>query len=142
MARYQIELAVYSPELCQKFHLSKVALAAIMNAMDSKTMRTKQTIILPHIHQSFLKDVKCLGGGFFQLNVEGDDMVQARTILKKLSSRTIVLPGQVEDDPPQSTDVTFTPIASQTKSSEYKLPKVQALSGSSTSPVSVTTGHF
>lgn len=138
VARYQIELAVYSPELCQKVLPSKVALAAIMNAMDSKIVRTKRTIIPSHTRQSFLKDVKCLGGGFSQLNVEGDDMVQARTILKKLCSKTIVLPGQVVDDPPQSTDVTFTPIAFQTKSFEYELPEVH------TSPVSVTitTDHF
>jgi hypothetical protein len=94
VARYQIELAVYDHELCQKFPPSKLALAAILNAIDSKILRTKRIIILPLVRQSFLNYLKCLGGGS-HLNVEGGDIVEVSKSLKKLCSKTIVLPGEI-----------------------------------------------
>lgn len=132
VARYQIELAVYSPELCHGLP-STTALAALLNAMDSKVVRTKRTVVSSQIRDSFLEHVKCLGGGFMKLDLEGEDMVKARTTLKALCSKTIVLPGQIVDDPPE-TDRTFAPI--QAKSFEYELPEVSPL-GASISPVSV-----
>lgn len=141
VARYQIELAVYSPELCHQLP-SKIALAALLNAMDSKVVRTKRTIISSHIRDNFLQHLKCLGGGFTQLNVEGDDMVDARTTLKKLCSKTIVLPGQIVDDQPPSNEVTFMPITDEARSFEYELPEVKSLSGPSISPVCVNTDCF
>lgn len=138
VARYQIELAVYSSELSQLLP-SKIALAAILNAMDSKIVRTRRTIIPSRVRHSFLEHMKCLGGGFAHLDVESDDMIQARSILKKLCSKTIVLPGQMTDD---EGEVTFTPIQSQSSSFEYELPEVKSTSGSSTSPVSVVADHF
>lgn len=146
IARYQIELAVYCPELCQIFLPSKVALAAVLNAMNSKIVRTKRAIIPSYIRRSFLQHVKCLGGGLAELDFEGEDIVQACTILKALCSKTIVLPGQIADDLPlgPGDNVTFAPIATQTKSFEYELSEVISVSGSSssTSPVSVATDHF
>eukprot|EP00571_Detonula_confervacea_P012489 CAMPEP_0172305440 /NCGR_PEP_ID=MMETSP1058-20130122/6728_1 /TAXON_ID=83371 /ORGANISM="Detonula confervacea, Strain CCMP 353" /LENGTH=359 /DNA_ID=CAMNT_0013017039 /DNA_START=287 /DNA_END=1366 /DNA_ORIENTATION=- len=141
VARYQIELAVYIPELSQQFLPSKIALAAILNAMDSKIVRTKRSIISSHLRHSFLQQLKCLGGGFAELNVEGEDMVEVRMTLKKLCSKTIVLPGQIVDDEP-SNDTSFRPIKAEAKSFEYELPEVQSLCGSSTSPTGVATDHF
>ena len=145
VARYQLELAVYSPELCQKFTPSKVAMAAILNAMDSKIVKTKRTVISSRIRHLFLQHLKLLGGGFTHMDVEGNDMIQARSILKTLCSKTIVLPGQQvaveqEEAPPAAAaDVTFTPIAEEQKSFEYELPEVQS---SSISPVSVLADTF
>jgi hypothetical protein len=144
VARYQLELAVYDHELCRKFPPSKLALAAFLNAMDSKIVRTKRTIISPLARLSFLNHLKCLGGGFAHLNVEGDDIVEIRSSLKKLCSKTIVLPGEILDDAP-SIDITFTPIAAEAKTFEYELPDVpaaQLASGSSISPVTVAADLF
>ena len=141
VARYQIELAVYDQKLCLKFPPSKLALAAILNAMDSKIVRTKRTIISPLIRRSFLNHLKCLGGGFTHLNVEGGDIVEIRTSLKKLCSKTIVLPGEILDDTPSS-GISFTPIAAEAKTFEYELPEVQSTSGSSVSPVTVAADSF
>jgi len=144
VARYQIELAVYDHELCRKFPPSKLALAAILNAMDSKIVRTKRTIISPLIRRSFLNHLKCLGGGFAHLNVEDGDIVEVRTALKKLCSKTIVLPGEIHDDTPTS-DMTFTPIAAESKSFECELPELpeaHSASGLSISPVNVAADIF
>lgn len=138
VARYQIELAVYSSELSLKFVPSKIALAATLNAIDSKIVKTKRPLISSRIRHSFLQQVY-LEGYFTQLDVEGDDLIQARSMLKKLCSKTIVLPGQIVDDARPS-DVTFTPIAA--KSFEYELTEVKSASGSSISPVSVVADRF
>lgn len=138
VARYQVELAVYSAELSRGFLPSKVALAAMLNAMDSKIVRTRKTIIAAHVRQSFLVHVRCLGGDFAYLNFEGDDIVEVRTTLKTLCNKTIVLPGQIVDESPPSSDIAFTPIPDESKSFEYELPDVR--SSSSVSPVSVD--HF
>ncbi len=143
VARYQIELAVYDHELCQKFPLSKLALAAILNAIDSKILRTKRIIILPLVCQSFLNYLKCLGGGY-HLNVKGGDIVEVRKTLKKLCSKTIVLPGEILDDM-SSSGVTFTPIAAEAKIFEYELPEVpevQSAFGLSILPVNVAADLF
>jgi len=138
VARYQIELAVYVPELSQQFLPSKIALAAILNAMDSKIIGTKRTIISPQIRHSFLQHLKCLGGGFAGLDVDGEDVVEARMTLKKLCSKTIVLPNQIIDES-TSHDTSFAPITPEAKSFEYELPEVESLAGSSISPVCVAT---
>lgn len=147
LARYQIELGAYSPELCKTFLPSTVALAAILNAMDSKIVRTNKAVIPSHIRRSFLERVECLGGGFAVMHVEGEDMVRARTILKNLCSATIVLPGQILDCEQQqeseSRDTEFQAISTETNSFEFELPEVPSLSSSTISPVSVTNvSHF
>ena len=138
VARYQLELAAYSPELNKKYLPSTVALAAILNAMDSKIVRTKKTIISSRIRHTFIHHLKFLGGG---MSADGEDIIEARTTLTKLCSNTIVLPGQIADDPavPTSNDMTFTPIAAQEKSMEleYELPEVHSIS-----PVSVATDRL
>eukprot|EP00970_Alexandrium_tamarense_P016483 scaffold6598_cov162-Alexandrium_tamarense.AAC.3 len=113
VARYQTELAVYSPELCQNFSPSKIALAAILNAMNSKIVSSKRTVISSHVRDLFLDKVHSLSDGFAHLE-EGDEMVQARTLLKKLCSKSIILPGKVEDE----TTV-------ESESTEYELPEIQ-----------------
>jgi len=134
VARYQIELSVYSPH---KFSASTIALAAILNSMDSKIVRSKTSIVSSSISRSFLQHVKSLGGGFEQLDVDGTDIIAARTTLKKLCSKTIVLPGHIIEDQESSKDIGFVPIAEQVESYEYELPQVQSVS-----PVSVTTDQF
>mmetsp|Transcript_1731 Transcript_1731/g.4351 ORF Transcript_1731/g.4351 Transcript_1731/m.4351 type:complete len:359 (-) Transcript_1731:435-1511(-) len=134
VSKYQIELAVYGPELCKKFPPSKVALAAILNAMDSKVVKTKRAIVPSHIRRSFLQRLEYLGGGFSQMNVEGEDIVQIRSTLKKLCSKTITLPGQLVEAT-QSRDFEFTPISDEAKSFEFELSEVR-------SPVSVATDRF
>jgi len=131
VARYQIELSVYSPH---KFSASTIALAAILNSMDSKIVQSKTSIVSSSISRSFLQHVKSLGGGFEQLDVDGVEIIVARTTLKKLCSKTIVLPGHIIEDQESSKDIEFVPIAEQVESYEYELPQVQSVS-----PVSVTT---
>jgi hypothetical protein len=114
-----------------------------LNAIDSKILRTKRIIISPLVRRSFLNYLKCLGGGS-HLNVEGGDIVEVRKTLKKLCSKTIVLPGEVLDDTPSS-DVTFTPIAAEAKIFEYALPEVpevQSAFGLSILPVNVAADLF
>jgi len=149
LARYQIELGAYSPELCKTFLPSTVALAAILNAMDSKIVRTNKAVIPSHIRRSFLERVECLlgGGTFAAMHVEGEEMVRARTLLKNLCSATIVLPGQILDCEQQQESESrgneFQPIATETDSFEYELPEVPSLSSSTISPISVTNvSHF
>ena len=74
------------------------------------------------------------------MNVQGEDIIEARTTLKKLCSKTIVLPGQIVDDHHPLPSSSFTPIVPSEKSFEYELPEVSG--SSSTSPVSVATDHF
>ena len=121
VSKYQIELVVYGPDLCKKFPPSKVALAAILNAMDSKVVKTKRAIIPSHIRRSFLQRLEYLGGGFSQMNVEGEDIVQIRSTLKKLCSKTITLPGQLVEAT-QSRDFEFTPMLGV---EQFGLPKYE-----------------
>lgn len=107
-----------------------------------RVVRTKKTIVSSRIRHAFLQHIKCLGGGYAELNVLGEDIVKARTTLKKLCSKTIVLPGQIVDDHHPLPSSSFTPIVPSEKSFEYELPEVHSVSGSSTSPVSVATDHF
>lgn len=102
LARYQIELAVYSHKLSRECLSSKLALASILNAMDSKIAGTKHTIISPRICRSFLERMSCLGNDFADLNVIGDDMVEVRTALMELCPRRIVLTGETVVDMPSA----------------------------------------
>ena len=102
VARYQIELAVYSHKLSRECLSSKLALASILNAMDSKIAGTKHTIISPRICRSFLGRMSCLGNDFADLNVIGDDMVEVRTALMELCPRSIVLTGETVVDMPSA----------------------------------------
>ena len=148
VARYQTELAVYCPQLSSTssssssssllshdddddeeedyelhFTPSKIALAAILNAMDSKIVATKQTVISTSIRNEFLEKVM---EEYFIVNLYNEDdnknenhvddidihchidydknaqdledstmttVQEARSILKKLCSKTIVLPA-------------------------------------------------
>ncbi|KAL9187765.1 hypothetical protein ACHAXT_006143 [Thalassiosira profunda] len=142
VARYQIELGTYSSDLCHNFPASKIALAALLNAMDSKIVRTQRAIVSPRIRRSFLEHLIYLGGGFAGLDLEGEDMVHARSILKELCSKTIVLPGQVAEELEPPAELAFVPISEQPSSFEYELSDVKSASGASTSPVSVAADHF
>ncbi len=102
VARYQIEMSVYSHNLSRECFPSKLALAAILNAMDSKIAGTKPTIISPRIRRSFLKRMRCLGSGFAELNVTSDDMVELRTTLMELCPRSIVLSEETVVDMPSA----------------------------------------
>jgi hypothetical protein len=145
VARYQIELAVYDMDLCRNFPPSRLALAAIMNAIDCRTVRTERTIISPFVRRSFINRLKCLGGEYAHMDVAGDDIVEVRRSLKKLCSRTIVLPGEILDATPSSDMSEFAPIADEAKMFEYELTDVielQSASGSSISPVNVAADLF
>ena len=118
-------------------HQKSVALAAILNAMNSKIVSSKRTVISSHVRDLFLDKVHSLSDGFAHLE-EGDEMVQARTLLKKLCSKSIILPGKVEDE----TTV-------ESESTEYELPEIQtfhydcmAANSTYASPVSVANRHF
>ena len=102
VAMYQIELAVYSHKLSRECLPSKLALASILNAMDSKIAGTKRTIISPRIRRSFLKRMSCLRNDFAELNVKDDDMVEVRTALMVLCPRSIVLTGETVVDMPSA----------------------------------------
>ena len=152
VARYQIELAVYDVDLCRRIRPSRLALAAIVNAIDCKFVMTKQTIISPSMRESFINHLRCLGGEYASLDVGGLDIVEVRRALKELCSRTIVLPGDaLEDDDvlpsSSSSDVAFTPISSsdEDKVFEYELAdvlEVKSSYGSSVSPVNVAAYLF
>jgi hypothetical protein len=98
VARYQLELAVYDHGLCQKIPPSTLAFAAILNAMDSKIVKTKRTVVSALIRRSFIYHLRGVGGGFDHLNVRDDELVNVRLTLKKLCSKTIVLSEVYVDD--------------------------------------------
>ena len=75
VARYQLELAVYDHGLCQKIPPSTLAFAAILNAMDSKIVKTKRTVVSALIRRSFIYHLRGVGGGFDHLNVRDDELV-------------------------------------------------------------------
>ncbi|KAL7530407.1 hypothetical protein ACHAWF_003364 [Thalassiosira exigua] len=153
VSRYQVELSVYSAELCRDYLPSEVALAAVLNAADSRVVRTEQTVVSSWVRAAFLRRVRATGGRLADVDVEGEHMVRARRILKRLCSKTIVLPGQGGDEDEiaaaaASSDHEFAPIpegttaSASSKSFEYELPEVQSNSGSSISPVSVAAADF
>jgi hypothetical protein len=151
VARYQIELAVYDVELCRKTRPSRLALSAIMNAIDCKFVTTRRTIISPSVRESFVDHLRCLRGEYANLDVEGSDIVEVRRALKGLCSGTIVLPGEIlenDDVQPSSSDVSFAPIPSsdEDKTFEYELVDVHEVQtgayGSSVSPVNVSADLF
>lgn len=125
LARYQIELATYSPELCHACPPSAVALAALLNAMDSRPVRTDRTAAPSRIRGSFLHRLQFVGGGFGE-DAMAASVQQARIALKTLCPETIVLPGQEE----------------ALSSLEYELPKDQLLADLSTSPVGVESDRL
>ena len=122
LARYQIELAVYSPELCQACPPSAVALASVLNATDSRIAGTDRTAVSAHVRHSFLHRLRCLGERF-----QEDHMVvsvqQARMVLATLCPKIIALPRQEAGKVPSLL--------------EYELPKDQLLADESISPVGV-----
>eukprot|EP00804_Cyclotella_cryptica_P021798 CCRYP_000787-RA/>CCRYP_000787-RA protein AED:0.15 eAED:0.15 QI:0/1/0.5/1/0/0/2/999/361 len=110
VARYQTELAVYNRDLCQKFPPSTIALAATLNAMNSVVVSTRRTVVSSRARSQFLHQMHSLGGADLQ---EADDIVEARTLLKKLCSKTIILPGKSEEE-------------TSSESTEYELPDIQS----------------
>ena len=123
VARYQLELAVYDHGLCQKILPSTLAFAAILNAMDSKIVKTKRTVVSTLIRRSFIYHLRGVGGGFDRLDIGDDELVDVRLILKKLCSKTIVLSEEYVDDTP-STDATSPVAAAKAKIFEYELSDV------------------
>jgi hypothetical protein len=118
VARYQLELAVYDHGLCQKIPPSTLAFAAMLNAMDSKIVKTKRTVVSALIRRSFIYHLRGVGGGFDHLNVRDDELVNVRLTLKKLCSKTIVLSEVYVDD-------TANPApAAKVKMFEYELSDV------------------
>jgi hypothetical protein len=136
VARYQTELATYSTELCRHFSPSKIALASCLNAMNSVVVSTRCTVVSSSVRNRFIQKIYSLGDGF---GPDGEDMIQARTILKKLCPKTITLLGKTEDDGLAS--------SASSESVEYELPDVQSFEydtkdqaiDSTHSPVSVIT---
>jgi hypothetical protein len=130
VARYQTELAVYNRDLCQKFPPSTIALAATLNAMNSVVVSTRRPVVSSQVRTQFMHQLHSLGGADLQ---DDDDIVQARTLLKRLCSKTIILPGKAEEE-------------TSSESTEYELPDIQSFeydskdeTGKTTfSPVSVT----
>ena len=144
LANYQLELAVYDHGLCQKIPPSTLAFAAILNAMDSKIVKTKRTVVSALIRRSFIYHLRGVGGGFDHLDIGDDELVNVRLTLKKLCSKTIVLSVECVDDTP-STDAT-SPLsaaipAAEAKKLEYELSDVPLSDDDDNlSPVSVTAG--
>ena len=151
VARYQTELAVYSSHLSQNFLPSKIALAAMLNAMESRIVSARRTVISSRLRHMFMEQIRSFGGGVAALE-EGEDIVEARTILKKLCSKTIVLPGRTAEDPSISPEMAPNAVVAQ--STEYELPEIRSFDldtdcetvpipgSSSSSPVSVATKLF
>mmetsp|Transcript_26271 Transcript_26271/g.55354 ORF Transcript_26271/g.55354 Transcript_26271/m.55354 type:complete len:457 (-) Transcript_26271:246-1616(-) len=116
VARYQTELAVYSPELSSPrsgSSPSRVALAAVLNAMDSRIVSSsaKETVVPRTVRDAFLEKVAPRYRDAMDVEpaTEPNDAVSAvnqleimvqreRSILKSLCSKTIVLPALVVDD--------------------------------------------
>lgn len=116
VARYQTELAVYSPELSSPrggSSPSRVALAAVLNAMDSRVVSSsaKETVVPRTVRDAFLEKVAPRFRDAMDVEPatepsDGDSVVnqleimvqRERSILKSLCSKTIVLPALVVDN--------------------------------------------
>ena len=122
LARYQIELAAYSPQLCQACPPSVVALAAVLNATDSRLAGTDRVALPPRVRRAFLRRLRRLGEGFGGDRMEAA-VQRAQVVLKTLCPETIALPR------PEAESVA-SPL-------EYELSKDQSLVDESISPVGV-----
>ncbi|KAL7484612.1 hypothetical protein ACHAW6_010242 [Cyclotella cf. meneghiniana] len=123
VARYQTELAVYNRDLCRNFPPSTIALAATLNAMNSVVVSTRCTVVSSQARGQFMHQIHSLGGAHLQ---DGEDIVQARTLLKKLCSKTVILPGKAEEE-------------TSSESTEYELPDIQSFEYDSKDDTGETT---
>jgi len=140
VARYQLELAVYDHGLCQKIPPSTLAFAAILNAMDSKIVKTKRTMVSALIRRSFIYHLRGVGGGFDHLDIGDDELVNVRSTLKKLCSKTIILSEEFVDDTPSTDATSPLTIPAEAKIFEYELSDVPLSDDDTLSPVSVAAG--
>ncbi|KAL7466606.1 hypothetical protein ACHAXS_006899 [Conticribra weissflogii] len=137
VARYQAELAVYSHELSHDSSASRVGLAAVLNALDSRVVSSsaRETVVPRDVRDAFLEQVAPYYLVVGQAEVpDGEPDVVARleimvqrerSVLKSLCSKTIVLPALVVDDAPlAAAAATAPPDDASSCTSSFELPDI------------------